>query len=134
MTMERRVTVDVTERGIAETWARMRAAMRAHGFHISDGDGSIRAIAECAHGLAGVAYTAATLAAAPDRALLTAAGALGMLATAARLIVATRGAEADAAARAAVLAGDIFDACAAELPSISSTKPTEPTGAGQRAR
>lgn len=105
-----------TERGITEIWIQMRDAMRAHGFDVSDGDGSMEAIAECAHGLAGVTYTVATMSTAPDRALLCAAGAAGMLATAARLFVATRGRETDAAARAAVLAGDIFEACAKSIP------------------
>jgi hypothetical protein len=103
------------ERGIAEVWGRMRDALRARGFHVVDGDGSTRAIAECAHGVAGVVYTLGTLRAEPARGLLAVAGAAGMLATAARLFVASRG-EASAAARAAVLAGDIFDHVIGDLP------------------
>jgi len=104
------------ERGIAEVWGRMRDELRARGFDVVDGDGSTRAIAECAHGVAGVVYTLGTLRAEPDRGLLAVAGAAGMLATAARLFVASRG-EAAAAARAAVLAGDIFDHVRGDLPA-----------------
>lgn len=127
--MDRR-TAETTESGIAATWARMRDTMRARGFDISEGDGSTQAIAECAAGLAGVVYTVATLSAAPDPAMLSAAGALGMLAAAARLIVATGGTEADAAARAAVLAGDIFDACAAALRPLRAPAAAEPAARG----
>lgn len=93
-------------------WEQMRDPLRADGYHVLDGDGSPRAIAEAAGALATVMLTEQTARGRPDPVQLATAGALATLATAARLVDAAEARDVEAAHRAASLALDLFTAAA----------------------